>query len=102
MSSFVGTAFLAILLAVAIEQASSAYVLSQDYKLNNFFNNFTFWTANDPTHGYGECDLHCGWFKCLSYFSFLAVNYVSKAEATTKKMIKLVAATTTTPAQVYM
>ncbi len=36
----------------AATPAESAYTLKYNYAGYNFFDNFDFWTQNDPTHGY--------------------------------------------------
>ena len=48
-------AVLAMLMAVASFSATpvdSAYTLKYNYAGTNFFDNFDFWSADDPTHGY--------------------------------------------------
>jgi hypothetical protein len=42
----------ALLLAAATSTAEGRYVVSNDYSGPNFFDNFDFWSDDDPTHGY--------------------------------------------------
>jgi hypothetical protein len=41
-----------LLASFAATPAESAYTLKYNYAGYNFFDNFDFWTQDDPTHGY--------------------------------------------------
>jgi hypothetical protein len=46
------TTFIVGLLAALPFQAQAQYTLDTHYDLNNFFNEFSFFTDSDPTHGH--------------------------------------------------
>lgn len=61
MGSMLVSLVVALVALMAIEAEGAGYRLSYDFSGKSFFDNFDFWTADDPTHGY--------------------VNYVSRSTA---------------------
>jgi hypothetical protein len=51
----------AVMLAAYVAATQGRYLIQNDFSGSGFFDNFDFWTANDPTNGY--------------------VDYVSRADA---------------------
>jgi hypothetical protein len=52
VSAMAAMAAMLLVASFAATPAESAYTLKYNYAGYNFFDNFDFWTQNDPTHGY--------------------------------------------------